>query len=62
MKRVVKWRYRVIHVGNHDFEKSLAAEQTWLCNLGKDGWELVAVIPGKGLTNAWVHLYFKKKA
>ena len=42
-----KWEYRVI-VLNVDNKKEMNGSENWtnkLCELGKKGWELVAVIP-----------------
>jgi hypothetical protein len=41
------WEYRVV-VLNHGDRKEIKASESWtkvLCELGKDGWELVGIIP-----------------
>jgi hypothetical protein len=42
-----KWEYRVV-ILNHSDRKETKASESWtkvLCELGKDGWEMIGIIP-----------------
>jgi hypothetical protein len=42
-----RWEYRVV-VLNHSDRKEIKASESWtkvLCELGKEGWEMVGIIP-----------------